>query len=145
MKVLIAVDGSDESRDAMTKAFELFGEAADYTLVSVGAPTLPLTLGYPSGGFTSPGELEIAAKAAEEAARAAVDEAEHLLHAAHVETVVASEPGSTGSSIVRIADEIDANVVVIGSRDRGVFARLFDPSVGKYLIDHANCPVLVVR
>lgn len=145
MKVLVAVDGSDESRDAMTKAFELFGEDADYTLVSVGAPTLPLTLGYPSGGFTSPGELEIAAKAAEEAARAAVDEAEHLLHAAHVETVVASEPGSTGSSIVRIADEIDADVVVIGSRNRGVFARLFDPSVGKYLIDHANCPVLVVR
>ncbi len=145
MKVLVAVDGSDESRDAMTKAFQFFGDEADYTLVSVGAPTLPLTLGYPSGGFTSPGELEIAAKAAEDAAREAVDEAQHLLHAGHVDTVVAAEPGSTGSSIMRVADDIDADVIVIGSRDRGVFARLFDPSVGKYLIDHSSCPVLVVR
>ncbi len=145
MKVLVAVDGSDESRHAMMKAFELFGQDPDYVLVSVGAPTVPLTLGYPAGGFTSPGELEAAARAAESAAHEAVQQAEVELAAAHVDTVVASEPGSIGGSLVHVADEIEADVIVIGSHDRGVFERLFDPSVGKYLINHANCPVLVVR
>jgi len=53
--------------------------------------------------------------------------------------------GHAGKDLCRIATEHAVDVVVIGSHEKSAWDRLLDPSVGRYLIDHAPCPVVVVR
>lgn len=53
--------------------------------------------------------------------------------------------GHIGESLCRAATEHKSDVIVIGSHDKSVWQRLFDPSVGRYLIDNAPCAVLVVH
>jgi nucleotide-binding universal stress UspA family protein len=53
--------------------------------------------------------------------------------------------GPVGATICDVASEISSDVIVIGSHDRGIWDRLFHASVGRYLIEHAPCAVLVVR
>ncbi len=147
MRVLIGVDDSAESRDAVTTAFELFGPAAEYTIASVGrrqASGLLFTAGFPGSIYGNGAELadqfSAAESAAEETARSAQ---EHL--PTDADAVVEGEVGHVGRQLCRMAADEQSNVVVIGSHDRGVWERLLDPSVGRYLIDNAPCPVLVIR
>ena len=57
-------------------------------------------------------------------------------------TVVCGRPASV---IVEHALELRADLVVVGSRGRGPFASLLLGSVSAEVVDHAPCPVLVVR
>jgi len=49
------------------------------------------------------------------------------------------------SEITAVAEEIDADMIVIGSRGRGDFASLVLGSTSHGVIQHAPCDVLVVR
>ncbi|KAK2167557.1 hypothetical protein LSH36_26g04062 [Paralvinella palmiformis] len=53
-----------------------------------------------------------------------------------------SKPGET---IVKIADEEGANLIVTGSRGSGKVRRTIMGSVSDYVLHHAHCPVLVCR
>jgi len=145
MKVLIAVDDSEESRHAVDTAYQFFGSDADYSVLSVGDSPPIYVGGYGVGGVPTAADLTVQLDAAHVAAREAVDDAAHRLSdgAAHVEAEV--EDGPAGAVICDYAEEHAADVIVIGSRDRSFWERLFSPSVGRHVIDHASCPVLVVR
>jgi nucleotide-binding universal stress UspA family protein len=47
--------------------------------------------------------------------------------------------------VVRIAEEIHADAIVVGSHGRTGLERLFLGSVSEHVVRHAHCPVLVVR
>ena len=141
MNVLIAVDDSQESRHAVDIAYEFFGPQADFSILSVGDRAPVFVGGYGSGAMPTAADLNRQLDAAHAAAEAAVSHAaEHLPGA---ETDV--EDGRPGAAICEFAASHHSDVIVIGSHDRSFFARLFDPSVGRHVIDHAPCPVLVVR
>ena len=53
--------------------------------------------------------------------------------------------GSPDNEIVKIADEIGAGLIVIGSRGLGGMRRALLGSVSDSVVRHAHCPVLVVR
>ncbi|HEY6751003.1 MAG TPA: universal stress protein, partial [Rubrobacteraceae bacterium] len=53
--------------------------------------------------------------------------------------------GRPVEEIVILADEIDAGLVVVGSRGLGGIRRLLLGSVSDGVVRHAHCPVLVVR
>ena len=53
--------------------------------------------------------------------------------------------GRPAEEIVILADEIDAGLVVVGSRGLGGIRRLLLGSVSDSVVRHAHCPVLVVR
>ena len=55
------------------------------------------------------------------------------------------EVGDPVDAIERAAQELDADLIVVGSNDRNFLQRLFSPSVSKGLVEHADRPVLVVR
>ncbi len=44
-----------------------------------------------------------------------------------------------------MAEEIGADVIVVGSHGRGAIERLLLGSVSEQVVRHAPCPVLVVR
>ena len=53
--------------------------------------------------------------------------------------------GRKDQEIVRVAEEIGAGLIVIGSRGMGGVRRALMGSVSDSVIRHAHCPVLVVR
>lgn len=141
-KILIAVHGTDESMDAVSVAYDLFGPAPDYLVTSIGnipATAYPMT---PGGGmpiYVALGEVADSVKASTTAT--AVEAAENL----EVDATIEVDTGPVGAAVCRIAEDPGASVIVIGSHDRSIWARIFEPSLGKYVVGSAPCPVLVVR
>ena len=53
--------------------------------------------------------------------------------------------GKGAVEIVDLAEELDAGLVVVGSRGLGGIRRALMGSVSDSVVRHAHCPVLVVR
>jgi nucleotide-binding universal stress UspA family protein len=68
---------------------------------------------------------------------------EGLGAAAPVEQVTRS--GDAGPAICRLAEEVEADVIVVGSRGRGALKRALLGSVSTHVTNNAPCPVVVVR
>ncbi len=78
-------------------------------------------------------------------ARAALEaDADRLVHAGHRNTVVALEEGRPGHEIVEAAAHWEADLVVVGSRHRTGVTRLVLGSVGRHVLHHSHCSVLLV-
>ncbi len=142
MDVLIAVDDSNESREAVAAAYRFFGSDASYSLISVGERPTVFVGGYGAAAMPTAADLEMQLDAVQRTAEHAVSSAQaHLPEGAQIDV----EVGDPARTICDFASEQKSDVVVIGSHDRHFWERIFDPSVSRYLIDHAPCPVLVVR
>ncbi|MGZ8751923.1 MAG: universal stress protein [Acidimicrobiia bacterium] len=143
MKVLIATDGSDLSVSAAHRAFELLGRPSGVVVLAV----LTEVPGDDAGGFESSAqspleerqEWENETTAAQGAIRATVE----ALGGVDVETRV--EVGDAGPMIVWVAEQIGADVVVVGSHGRGALKRIISGSVSEHVVHHSPCPVLVIR
>jgi nucleotide-binding universal stress UspA family protein len=53
--------------------------------------------------------------------------------------------GAVADEIVGLADELEAGLVVVGSRGLGSITRTLAGSVSERVFRHAHCPVMVVR
>ena len=53
--------------------------------------------------------------------------------------------GDAGESIVEAAAAEHADLIVVGTHERGTVGRLFLGSVSDHVVRHAGCPVMVVR
>jgi nucleotide-binding universal stress UspA family protein len=161
-RVLIAADESDTSIEAARAARELFGEFADYTVGTdetalwVGMPVawgVPYAMAVPPMGPAGPplvlAHPDEAQMAGDETVPTPVDRAEQqadeVAHAADLPAAVAiGDVGDAAEAILRAAETTRADVIVVGSHDRGWFSRLFSPSVSNAVVRSAPVPVLVV-
>lgn len=147
MKVLIGTDGSDDAINAATSAMALLATPDTVTVVCVADTPAIATAGLESGfggGIASVEEIEAEQAASEAAARAALERtAAAISTSATVEQRV--EVGEAGSMLVHLADELGVDVVVVGSRGRGAIRRALMGSVSTHVVNHAPCPVVVVR
>ena len=143
MHVLVATDGSPSSIAAARAASELLRSADQVTLVSV----LTEVPGDDAGGFEgsvfSPGEQDELwkkelAEAGEELERTAA-----ALTTAKIDKRI--EVGDVAGTICRVAADVHADVIVVGSHGRGAIERILLGSVSEQVVRHAPCPVLVVR
>ena len=145
MKVLIAVEDPATGADTIERSYDLFGPEADYTAVCVGEvgsfayPVTPLGI-QPALMWVLPGDTPI--ETATAVAERAVDAAEPV---SEDDVTVISDAGPPGPVICRLAETTGADVVVVGSHERGWLTRLLTPSVGHHVVDHAPCHVLVIR
>ena len=161
MRVLVAVDDGDTSRRAARIARSLFGEHADYWVVSVGDPDLVLWRNMPlAWGVSYPvmlmggAEGEIFGDRVDvgPSGRADTDNAQLARHtaesvAADVALPDATPLGATGDPAAQIrqaADEHDVDVIVLGWHETAWWRRLFDQSVSEEILRHSDRPVLVV-
>ena len=55
------------------------------------------------------------------------------------------EAGDAGPMIVWVAEHEHSDLIVAGSHGHGVLKRLVMGSVSKHVMNHATCPVLLVR
>ena len=53
--------------------------------------------------------------------------------------------GSPGPAIVAVADECQADLIVMGTHGRSGLSRLLMGSVAEYVLRHAPCPVLTIK
>jgi nucleotide-binding universal stress UspA family protein len=51
--------------------------------------------------------------------------------------------GDTGDTILEVADDIDANLIVLGGPERSPIGKAIFGSVGQYVILNANRPVMM--
>ena len=62
-----------------------------------------------------------------------------------VEVRLVPDDEKAGAAIVRVAGEMNADVLVVGSSGKGWLSRLFGDSVSDYVTHHAPCPVMLIR
>ncbi|MCB0952876.1 MAG: universal stress protein [Microthrixaceae bacterium] len=146
MHALIATDGSEVSIDAAKKGVALLNPTK-VTLLTVADTSIAEDSG--AGGFEgnllSPAESERARQVIlEEGTNELTDTAGAVgLDPAIVDRRVVE--GASGQMIIHVADEVDADVIVVGSHGHGFLSRVLIGSVSEYVVRHTQRPVLVVR
>ncbi len=147
MHVLIGTDGSDDAIAAATTGLGLLGDPTRITVLCVveapGAATAGLESGF-AGGMVSDAEVDRAWQLVEQDAGEAL---ERTVGSLHVTAPIDSEirAGEAGPALCRVAEEMDVDVIVVGSRGRGAIKRALLGSVSTHVTNNAPCPVVVVR
>jgi nucleotide-binding universal stress UspA family protein len=146
MNILVATDGSEAALDAARRSIDLLRPGAHVVLVTV-IPEYEDPQDD-AGGFEGPviseEEAEKDWKEATAAGQAALDRTASVL-GTEVEVRLVPDHEGTGAVIDRVASEMSADVLVIGSSSRGWLSRLFGGSVSDYVAHHAPCPVMLIR
>ncbi|MBD9504452.1 universal stress protein [Pseudomonas sp. BGr12] len=133
-RILLAIDGAAQSPRIIATAGELAscnGAQVHVVCAVDRAFAMPRqdALEYP------PAEQE------QQEAQALVDQAvAQLQPCVAAGAVVAGDPAR---AILREAERLECDLIVIGHRHLGRIERLLDPSVGQRVIERAPCPVLV--
>ena len=131
-QVLICYDGSDEAKRAVDTAAALLGPRHAVVLNVAPAMSSPVP-GSAFEGLSKADALLRAEAGAARARRAGFD--------AEPRTTQAS---STWKGIVDVADELDAEIIVIGSRDLTGLREFARGTVSHDVATHAQRPVLIV-
>jgi nucleotide-binding universal stress UspA family protein len=146
MNIVMATDGSDAAIDAAKRSMDLLRPGAQVTLVMV-IPEYEDPM-EDAGGIEGPSvSYEKADKDWEKATakgRSALDRTAAVL-GPDVEVRLVPDDETTGAAIVRVAHEMNADVLVVGSSGKGWVSRLFGGSVSDYVTHHAPCPVMLIR
>ena len=137
MRVLVPMDGSEQSWTALEYALEQFPEA---TLVCLRVAD-PVQVGYGSGLDGNAAEEVMAAQ--EEAAEEMFEEVRERAGTAGVDLETRVEVGRPARVIEELAEECDH--VVVGSHGREGIARVLLGSVAETVVRRSPVPVTVVR
>ena len=137
-KVLLAYDGSVEGRTALREGARLAQICgAEVFLLAVADISTGMLV---AEGFY-PGGVVIQREAFE----SVLAEGVQRLRAMGFSPKARLESGDPGEQIEAVVKEIGADLVVVGHRHYGALTRWWMGSVGKHLIDHVDCSVLVAR
>lgn len=88
--------------------------------------------------------VEISSELLAKTHKAVEQELEDLAKANHLTTKPELRHGSAGSGILDAADDLGADLIIIGSHKPGL-ADYFLGSTASRVVRHAQCPVLVMR
>jgi nucleotide-binding universal stress UspA family protein len=147
MRVLIGTDGSRDAIAAATHALTLLAPPDTVTIVAVVDAPAEVSAGHESGfagGMATDEEVHAAWIDVEEVAVGALQRtAEGLTSTATIEQE--TRRGDAGPVLCQLAEELSADVVVVGSRGRGAIRRALLGSVSTYVSNNAPCAVLIVR
>jgi nucleotide-binding universal stress UspA family protein len=148
-KVVLAIDGSEEASRAAEAAVELCEKTGselhvvyvgeDFYLTAVTDLDLVARTRVAQEYAESEANFEQIAREVLDAEVEKVEAAGGTVAQAHLRV------GRADAEIVDLAGEIEAGLVVLGSRGLGGVKRALMGSVSYSVVRHAHCPVLVVR
>ncbi len=143
--ILVAVDGSEIGHRALEEALDIARamEASMHVVHVVQTGT------YPTLILNELEPPDIAQQALldslDREANEFLADAEREAAAAGVRITVHKRWGHPGAEITALAQELGADLTVVGSHGRGRIDRFFLGSVSSYIVDHAASTVMVVR
>ena len=144
-KLLLAVDGSPESTHAAYLAVELSNKLASELHV-VQVADIPSVYSAPEWMTFDPDFRTRLFERAEHDARERLEGQLQEIKRSAGEVVNAyPRVGAADVEIVRLAEEINAGLVILGNRGFGPIKRAVLGSVSSSVVRHAHCSVLVVR
>jgi nucleotide-binding universal stress UspA family protein len=136
-KILLAYDGSEGAKLALEKVAEMAKTAAvELHLLAVGRiPEYAETVS----------EVEEAKEQAKGFYAKIMDEAATSLKRQGLSADVRIDFGKPGDVILRVAEELGADLVVLGTNPHSALRRRVLGATVDKVIDHAHCSVLVIR
>jgi nucleotide-binding universal stress UspA family protein len=162
-RIIVGYDGSQQSERALERAAELAqGLAARLLVVSVArsfpqaatvpaiepvaapvqaVPPGPVATGAPTP-MPLPGEPPPEPK---ELAQQQLERARSSLTRKRVAAEYVAEVGDPAERLLALAQERDADLIVVGSREHGFLDRLLGRHVDEAVAAHAGCDVLLVH
>lgn len=142
MKILLAVDGSDHSFDAV-RAVGTLRPPEQLVIVNVMNPP---HLSYPTLGPNLDKDLSISVQEAfKEEGERILERASSLLPPRHGLVSTRLEEGRPAEVLLKIAEEIQANLIVMGARGLGQIREHVLGSVSHRVMTHAQCSTLIVK
>jgi nucleotide-binding universal stress UspA family protein len=140
MKLLVAIDLSDNTDTVVTKARDLAEAlAAKVWLVHVADPE-PAFVGYDVGPQYE--RDAVAEKFRKE--HAALQAIANAWRAAGIDTTALLVQGTTVETLLREATDLQADMIIAGSHGKGAMRRLLVGSVSEGLLQNATCPLLII-
>jgi nucleotide-binding universal stress UspA family protein len=139
--ILVGIDGSDNSRKALEWAVREAGlRGTSLTVLAVHQVASNHWTGDPETYASDQPETEMVRQAAEDAVQKAVGQAGEP---APTSVTVRAVTGVASHELVAASG--GADLVVVGSRGGGGFARMVLGSVSSQVASHADAPVVVIR
>lgn len=144
--IVLGYDGSECAKEALDVAVELARDEPESRIVVVhGHPVHVATLGGgPGGAYHIAGEVERSREHARPAENALLQEAAALISAAGVSVASTIEWKTPWHAVLDVAEEEDADMIVVGSHGLGATRGRVLGSVPHKLLNHSRIPVLVV-
>jgi len=148
-KILVGIDGSEHSRNAVNYASDL-AVKYDSELFLLAIVPSKVHHGDSSGvfGMVSPSYFDEYKKEAEKWFEEIINHInkETIIDAStRVKSEVITTPFSTPASILNYAEERDIDLIVIGTRGKSGLKKMLLGSVASDVVTYSYCPVLVVK
>ncbi len=141
-KALVALDGSEYSKYALDYVLDLLDKSKWKLILLHVIPSLE------EFGIESVAPPSLVVKLMEELkanAKKIIEEGERKARERGFEVEGMIREGHVGKTIVQVAEELDVDLVAMGTRGLSGIKALILGSVARYVSNHAHCPVLVVR
>ncbi|MCR5882423.1 universal stress protein [Rhizobacter sp. J219] len=140
MKILLPVDGSEHSLDAVRHVIALVrsGLAAKVVLINVQEPT------YLYEMVLAP-SADVLERVSGAAGHHSLEGAEDLLRQADIEFEKELLTGEPGPTILEAGERYDCDAVVMGARGRGVVRSTLLGSVSQRVLRGSPVPVTIVK
>lgn len=143
--IVIALDASEECEHAVKWYLNKIYKTGD-RIVFVHIIELPdFNLNQARNTHMSPGVLAQMWKDEEVKTKQLEEKMKGLLKEKGLKGTLRTATGKPGETIVGIAEQENAQMVVVGTRGTGKVRRTILGSVSDYLVHHAHCPVVVCR
>ena len=141
--IVVGTDGSDTANEAVRQAVELAGSlGAELLLVSAYAPMTRVNVNRETTEM--PADVQWMVSAREDVA-SILEDAARAAEEAGVSAQTFPRQGDPADAILDVAEERDADLIVVGNKGMTGAKRFLLGSVPNRVSHHAPCSVLIIR